>query len=712
MAVDQSLLGCILSQAYAEESDRRMDDSGIKVEFRVAQSQFVGRWERLKSSGCTGVFLWDQAAKFRPYKPHHQRRGTCFPAGTLVMMADGSEKPIESIVSGEHVIGHSGRSRQVLMTGSFNYSGRMATVRVARSSIPVVCTQEHEFLQCVNDVVPAGARVEYEGKRKRVYYRQGVNKWTSAQDLVKGDRLHVVSPVYDEIPLTVDLAKYCEDEVVDGRGKATVTPSTVRRKRTKHCLPRYLEFDSETAFIVGLYSAEGSTEKNRVTFTIDSRRSDLIERIQNWVADRLPGVNVELQEKRGGTAFNVRVGCAVFAEFIRDFVPGKAITKSPSVRILTTPKGIRKSFLNGWLAGDGCEHVRRNPMNTGVTSSVLMMRFFRRLSMSIGLNPSIGQRKQSGHQNAASFDITYAGSEFEKLNGRDCDRVSGEIHETSEFGWVTPVTEVSLSEVGDHVVYNLEVEEDHSYVVNGLAVANCVSRGFHRALEMSYLHSLGNSLALGQPVEIAYEPIYAGSRVYVGGGRINGDGSSGPWAGEWLAGIKNRGGFCKRGIYGSADLRQDNEKWACDNADRGDRMPAELLAECQKHTCAVHRCRQNSEIADAIASYFGIARCWDTLFGNRDKNGQAVASDTGAHCQAAIGVYVDQDDEDSFVEAQSWGNSNPSGPAQIVMKGGEKKTLPPGCYGVKFSQYKRAQQRSKWWDAYAISVRPGQEYRN
>jgi len=79
--IDQSLLGCILSQAYAEAADQRMADAGIKVEFRVGQSQFNGRWEALKAKGVLGVFLWQQGLKFRPYKPHAQRRGTCVGRG-------------------------------------------------------------------------------------------------------------------------------------------------------------------------------------------------------------------------------------------------------------------------------------------------------------------------------------------------------------------------------------------------------------------------------------------------------------------------------------------------------------------------------------------------------------------------------------------------------------------------------------------------------
>lgn len=240
----------------------------------------------------------------------------------------------------------------------------------------------------------------------------------------------------------------------------------------------------------------------------------------------------------------------------------------------------------------------------------------------------------------------------------------------------------------------------------------CVARGAHKALEASYLHSLGNKLAVGSPVEIAWEPIYAGSRVYPGQGRLgNSDGSVGPWAAEWMAGIKGIGGVCRRGVYGSADLSKDNESWAVQFGARGSRLPKELLDELQLHTCSVHRVRNNTEIADAIASYFGIFRCWDTLFGNRDRNGQCVANSTGAHCQAVLGVYVDQDGEDSFVDAQSWGANMPSGPEEITLKDGTRVKLPPGMYGVKEREFIKAQRKSQWWDAHAVCVRPGQEYR-
>ena len=237
----------------------------------------------------------------------------------------------------------------------------------------------------------------------------------------------------------------------------------------------------------------------------------------------------------------------------------------------------------------------------------------------------------------------------------------------------------------------------------------CVARGFHRAAEMSYYNALASGVQIGEAVELAWEPIYTGSRVYVGKGQLSGEGSVGSWAAQWLAGVNGVGGVCRRGKYGSADLTLDNEPWAVKNSDRGDVMPPELLAECQRHTLSGHRVRNNTEIADALASRFGVARCWSTLFGNRNSDGFSVPSGRGAHCQSIIGVFVRKDGGLGFVETNSWGPNMPGGPRVLRYAGGEL-TLPPGCYGVTAENYQRAQQ-DRWWEAHCVAIREGQEYR-
>jgi len=236
----------------------------------------------------------------------------------------------------------------------------------------------------------------------------------------------------------------------------------------------------------------------------------------------------------------------------------------------------------------------------------------------------------------------------------------------------------------------------------------CVARGTHQAVQHSYYNALATGVQIGEADEIAWEPMYGGARVYIGGGKISGDGAVGGHAAAFVSGVKG-GGICRRGKYGTADLTKDSEAWAVANADRGDRFPPELMAELGKHTCRAHRTRNNREIADAIASRFGVARCWNVLFGDRDNNGMARPSGNGAHCQAIIGVFVMPNGKTGFAELQSWGKDMPKGPQTLRYAGGEI-TLPDGCYGVSEDDFLRAQQ-DRWWESYAFQVRPGQEFR-
>lgn len=235
----------------------------------------------------------------------------------------------------------------------------------------------------------------------------------------------------------------------------------------------------------------------------------------------------------------------------------------------------------------------------------------------------------------------------------------------------------------------------------------CVARGFEMAARMSYCNALFQRTRLGKNADLSYEILYAGSRNYPGKGSIrNGDGSVGAWAAEWLSLY----GLCERGVYGSVDVSKDNEMLAVSLARSGVKLPKEVLDACKEHTWATNRCQNTDEIADSIASDFGVARCWDTLFGNRNSKGISRPADTGAHCQAVIGVAVSPSGEDIFIEIQSWGENIPSGPNKLETAGGMIE-LPAACYGVMASDYRQAMSRSRWWEAHAVSIRKGNEYR-
>lgn len=116
----------------------------------------------------------------------------CFPAGTLITMADGSQKPIETVAPGESVRTHMGRPRKVVTAMTHRYTGKMYTFRIAATpNIPehtITATQEHPILVYLDlNTVIDRAEASLD--------------WVDAQNIKLGDR--VIQNPYEESSYTV-----------------------------------------------------------------------------------------------------------------------------------------------------------------------------------------------------------------------------------------------------------------------------------------------------------------------------------------------------------------------------------------------------------------------------------------------------------------------------------------------------------------------------
>mgnify|MGYP005962385459 FL=1 len=115
----------------------------------------------------------------------------CFPAGTLITMADGSQKPIETVAPGECVRTHRGRPRKVVTAMTHRYTGKMYTFTIAATpSIPehtITATQEHPILVYLDlDTVIDRAEASFD--------------WIDAQNIKLGDC--VIQNPYEESSYT------------------------------------------------------------------------------------------------------------------------------------------------------------------------------------------------------------------------------------------------------------------------------------------------------------------------------------------------------------------------------------------------------------------------------------------------------------------------------------------------------------------------------
>src|SRR5690606_36304352 len=133
--------------------------------------------------------------------------GSCFPAGTLVRMADGSERPIEDVREGEEVVSHTGQARRVLRTFSRDYTGDLVTMRAAAHPFPLTATEDHRI-----------ATVPFRGSKFTLRAADLDRfRWTEAGDLDGSSRVLVgrmETPVKDP-SIVIDVKEILGDEAVE-----------------------------------------------------------------------------------------------------------------------------------------------------------------------------------------------------------------------------------------------------------------------------------------------------------------------------------------------------------------------------------------------------------------------------------------------------------------------------------------------------------------
>jgi len=205
------------------------------------------------------------------------------------------------------------------------------------------------------------------------------------------------------------------------------------------------------------------------------------------------------------------------------------------------------------------------------------------------------------------------------------------------------------------------------------AVGTCVAFGWGRGandlLAIDAVRGVGTF-----PGEVATEPIYAGSRVEIGGGQIRGDGSLGAWAGQWLT----RWGVLVRGVYGAIDLREYNESRAREWGYSG--CPDSLEPIAKKYPVrTVAQVKSSREAWVALGSGYPVPVCSSQGFTTTLQGGFCEASGIWQHCMVLRGRLTTKNRGRAFVVQNSWGD-NLKGEPVVEDHTGKRIELPEGCF--------------------------------
>jgi ribonucleoside-diphosphate reductase alpha chain len=231
----------------------------------------------------------------------------------------------------------------------------------------------------------------------------------------------------------------------------------------------------------------------------DDVRDGLAEAHEGMLEELIGGVS--RQQMDNGT-LQLRAGSVSVRELFRGL--GVSSSRSHEKRVpesvFTAPSDVQAAFLRGLFGADGCvsrvESAGKANRYVGLGSrSELLLRDVQRLLSSWGIRgriyrvsdsagPSFSYTRKDGssveYASREGFDLRITGSDMARFAseiGFSCPRKQGAIEsmvdETTRYRTKPGTTLISREDDGQEHVYNLTEPLHHSYIVDGVVVANC-----------------------------------------------------------------------------------------------------------------------------------------------------------------------------------------------------------------------------------------------
>lgn len=418
---------------------------------------------------------------------------SCFPAGTQVRMADGSDKALELVAVGDEVLTHKGSVGQVSHTMRRHYTGPGVELRAYGLPEPVRCTPDHGIWHRpkathVKTCPVCGERFnnlkahlwqKKDGKHKAAYLgiAKYVEGFTAAGNLLPGD-----------------LVRQPIDHRTNGRGEHNLA-----------VVAGYYLSEGSLSVIDSYYTAKtgkryGPYPDHRVEFTFHEAETALIEELQAAVValgfSRPSDFHYPDEHRRV-----VRSHSKELHDWLLEHCGKYSWEKKLSLELMQWAPAMQKILLERWLAGDGTWHDF-NEVLSGTTVSRRMAWQMLDISGRLGLAASLVKDDKPRKKKirtayvlsfrgdaAAALDCFKKPVDWQSSKGRTSLRPVGHLRhqQAGQTSVHSTVKALSFVEAGfiyrqirtvktvflDEPVYDITVPGDHGFTANGHGVSNC-----------------------------------------------------------------------------------------------------------------------------------------------------------------------------------------------------------------------------------------------
>lgn len=503
-------------QKYEDLIWEKWNETKVKInpeKWEHYESEIANEIETVKITKHSDYFLMDYELIKESVKNGGMITNTgrgCFTKDSLVHTKI-SLKPISEVIIGDEVIDLNGNFKRVINTMNYDIDEELIQIKHLYGTDkhnPTICTKDHKILIKRND------RID----------------WIQAQNIMTKDYVCVPKPIVDEDSMEqIDLNKYnifgfkYDDEYIYeynpyknnyyqfsptdvakhiGVGKSLIEnlvngnidaferkPDSfdkmmkyipfktvneyrdyIHEKRITK-IKRYIKNDYIFNQLIGLLYGDGFNVEKKITVGLalntETKKDKINRDIFLTIAKRL---NLEVYSNKSQTRKleQISINSKIFGKFVSDelFVSKKGKSKLFNPKFFKETIVNQEGILNGLFLSDGSDSERRRNFDN---TSLSLINAYKILSLNTryGIN-SLAIRKEHmdrGYKNQESYKLRHPSNMF------SCPKPADRCLEDDKY-WYLPVKEIVFLPRQKTTVYDMTIEDSHSYLINNMIVHN------------------------------------------------------------------------------------------------------------------------------------------------------------------------------------------------------------------------------------------------
>lgn len=350
-------------------------------------------------------------------KRNQKTTSACFTADTKILTSDNSYKNIKEIKYGDELIDAHGNIQRVIDTMNKTWQGNLYKIKPFGIE-EIKVTPEHPFLT--------------------------LNGWKEARQLTTKD--YLIIPVNQQIKDKTDY---------------------------------WFETDKDFLKMYGLFLAEGNSyiktdnghNTYKVCFTFHKKEQHLVDFVSNTVK-RIWNLNINTNYKKDSLAVTIGFSNKELSFYFKEIAGDGCQNKKIHSKFMLLEPRLQREILNGWLLGDGSSKRQRDIV--GVTTSQTLVQQMQNICFRNKMIANVRFEKTPKHKRQVwrfSISKLYFNGKSQK---RKQDKWKGYF--VTDRILVKRIDKIYIQKPEKKYawgVYNLTIENSHTYTANNVAVHNC-----------------------------------------------------------------------------------------------------------------------------------------------------------------------------------------------------------------------------------------------